>query len=93
MYPVARYVYMDDEKIDIIGFEDCKLDLASLTLNIPEDDDLKLVAANFEDREADVVEVELEPVNALTAIKDLIKLYQSRCQRIFQEGRSIRYHL
>ena len=55
---------LDSERVQIIAyFEDCQLDLASLTLNIVEDDDLKLVAANFEDGESDAVEVELEPID------------------------------
>ncbi len=37
--------------------------MATLTLNIVEDDDLKLVAANFEEGVSDAVEVELEPVD------------------------------
>jgi hypothetical protein len=53
---------LDSERVQIIAyFEDCKLDLASLTLNIVEDDDLKLVAANFEEEVSDAIEVELEP--------------------------------
>jgi hypothetical protein len=52
---------LDSERVQIIAyFEDCELDLASLTLNIVEDDDLKLVAANFEEGVSDAVEVELE---------------------------------
>ena len=55
---------LDSERVQIIAyFEDCQLDLASLTLNIVEDDDLKLVAANFEEGVSDAVEVELEPVD------------------------------
>jgi len=53
---------LDSERVQIIAyFEDCKLDLASLTLNIVEDGDLKLVAANFEEGVSDAIEVELEP--------------------------------
>ena len=53
---------LDSERVQIIAyFEDCKLDLASLTLNIVEDDDLKRVAANFEEGVSDAVGVELEP--------------------------------
>ena len=55
---------LDSERVQIIAyFENCQLDLASLKLNIVEDDDLKLVAANFEDGESDAVGVELEPVD------------------------------
>jgi hypothetical protein len=55
---------LDSERVQIIAyFEDCELDLASLTLNIVEDDDLKLVAANFEEGVSDAVEVELEPID------------------------------
>jgi hypothetical protein len=55
---------LDSERVQIIAyFEDCDLDLASLTLNIVEDDDLKLVAANFEDGVSDALEVELEPID------------------------------
>ena len=55
---------LDSERVKIIAyFEDCDLDVASLTLNIVEDDDLKLVAANFEDGESEALEVELEPIN------------------------------
>ncbi len=55
---------LDSERVQIIAyFEDCELDSASLTLNIVEDDDLKLVAANFEDGVSDAVEVELEPLD------------------------------
>ncbi len=53
---------LDSERVQIIAyFEDCELDFVSLTLNIVEDDDLKLVAANFENGISDAVEVELEP--------------------------------
>ena len=34
-----------------------------MTLNIVEDDDLKLVAANFKDGVSDALEVELEPID------------------------------
>ena len=55
---------LDSERVQIIAyFEECELDLASLTLNIVEDDDLKLVAANFEEGVSDAVEVELEPID------------------------------
>ena len=55
---------LDSERVKIIAyFEDCKLDEASLKLNLVGDDDLKLVAANFEDGESDAVEIELEPVD------------------------------
>ena len=55
---------LDSERVKIIAyFEDCKLDEASLKLNLVGDDDLKLVAANFEDGESDAVEVELESVD------------------------------
>ena len=55
---------LDSERVQIIAyFEDCDLDLASLTLNIVEDDDLKLVAANFKDGVSDALEVELEPID------------------------------
>jgi hypothetical protein len=55
---------LDSERVQIIAFfEDCALDLASLTLNIPEDDDLKLVGANFEKGVSDAVEVELVPID------------------------------
>ena len=55
---------LDSERVQIIAyFEDCELDLASLTFNIVEDDDLKLVAANFEDGVSDAVEVELQPTD------------------------------
>ena len=55
---------IDSERVQIIAyFEDCNLDMATLTLNIVEDDDLKLVAANFEEGVSDAVEVELEPVD------------------------------
>jgi len=60
----------------IAYFEDCDLDLAALTLNIVDDDDLKLVAANFEDGESDAVEVELDPIDDQDSNSDNI-LYEA----------------
>ena len=55
---------LDSERVKIIAyFEDCKLGEASLKLILVEDNDLKLVAANFEDGESDAIEVELAPVD------------------------------
>jgi hypothetical protein len=55
-----------------------------LTLNIVEDDDLKLVAANFEDGESDAVEVELEPADNDDSDPDN-SLYEASISRT-QEG-------
>jgi hypothetical protein len=62
---------LDSERVQIIAyFEDCELDLASLTLNIIENNDLKLVAANFEDGESDAIEVKLDPINNQDSTSD-----------------------
>jgi hypothetical protein len=55
---------LDSERVQIIAyFDDCTLDLAILKLNIVEDDDLKLVATNFEEGVSDAIEVKLEPMD------------------------------
>lgn len=55
---------LDSQRVKIIAyFEDCKLDEASLKLNLVGDNNLKLVAANFVDGESGAVEVEIESVD------------------------------
>ncbi len=54
---------IDAEEVRIIAFFDnCDLDSASLQLNLVQNDDLKLVAANLDDGLSDAVEVEMNQV-------------------------------
>ena len=54
---------IDPEDVRIIAFFDnCDLDSASLELNLVQNDDLKLVAANLDDGLSDAVEVEMNQV-------------------------------
>ncbi|MDF0680749.1 MAG: hypothetical protein P0116_07285 [Candidatus Nitrosocosmicus sp.] len=54
---------IDPEEVRIIAFFDnCDLDSASLQLNLIQNDDLKLVAANLDDGLSDAVEVEMNQV-------------------------------
>jgi hypothetical protein len=54
---------IDPEEVRIIAFFDnCDLDSASLELNLVQNDDLKLVAANLDDGLTDAVEVELNQI-------------------------------
>ena len=43
-------------------FDNCNLDSASLQLNLIQNDDLKLVAANLDDGLSDAVEVEMNQI-------------------------------
>jgi len=43
-------------------FDNCNLDSASLRLNLIQNDDLKLVAANLDDGLSDAVEVEMNQI-------------------------------
>jgi hypothetical protein len=54
---------IDPEDVRVIAFFDnCDLDSASLELNLVQNDDLKLVAANLDDGLSDAVEVEMNQV-------------------------------
>jgi len=54
---------IDPEEVRIIAFFDnCDLDFASLELNLIQNEDLKLVAANLDDGLSDAVEVEMNQV-------------------------------
>jgi hypothetical protein len=54
---------IDPQEARIIAFFDnCDLDIASLELNLVQNDELKLVAANLDDGLSDAVEVEMNQV-------------------------------
>ena len=54
---------IDPEEVRIIAyFDNCDLDAASLELNLVQNDELKLVAANLDDGLSDAVEVEMNQV-------------------------------
>jgi len=79
---------LDSERVKIIAyFDNCELDSASLLLNIVHDDDLKLVAAYFEDGISDAVEVTLDSLDEQGSDSDQV-LYEATITGT-QEGRDL----
>ncbi|MDN5845417.1 MAG: hypothetical protein L0H53_03990, partial [Candidatus Nitrosocosmicus sp.] len=78
---------IDPEDVRVIAFFDnCDLDSASLELNLVQNDDLKLVAANLDDGLSDAVEVEMNQVEQSESSSNI--LYEATIADN-QEGRDL----